>query len=205
MTLKLKSDFRQHIRAWHKEQLGFSERLDAQAGFVAGLDQVLSDSRVLGQVGERRTVLLYAPLSDEPAFNAERRLRDQGFGVAYPRIENKSEALLSVRRVSLENPDDWAPLTDRSSFADLSQPGDWTPCLSAQEIGMVLVPALGFNLQGYRLGRGKGFYDRFLGQVPQAVKVGVVWAEWSMLPFDADSWDVPVDVVLTEQQWRWVK
>ncbi|WP_461789048.1 5-formyltetrahydrofolate cyclo-ligase [Pedobacter sp.] len=40
------------------------------------------------------------------------------------------------------------------------------------KIDMVLVPLLAFDLRGYRVGYGKGFYDRFLSEI-ETVKVGV--------------------------------
>lgn len=61
----------------------------------------------------------------------------------------------------------------------------------------VLVPLYGFNSEGYRLGRGSGWYDRFLATQPQAVKVGVGF-EISRVHFIADPYDIPMDIVITE-------
>lgn len=43
-------------------------------------------------------------------------------------------------------------------------------------IDLVLVPGVAFTREGARLGRGKGYYDRFLPLVPQARKIGVGYA-----------------------------
>ncbi|MCF0160728.1 MAG: 5-formyltetrahydrofolate cyclo-ligase [Bacteroidaceae bacterium] len=48
-------------------------------------------------------------------------------------------------------------------------------------IDLVLVPGVAFTLGGARLGRGKGYYDRFLPQVPQAKLIGVCFP-YQVLP-----------------------
>ena len=63
-------------------------------------------------------------------------------------------------------------------------------------IDLVLIPLLAFDLQGYRVGYGKGFYDRFL-QNASAKKVGL-----SLFPpvdkiEDTDEHDVKMDLCLT--------
>ncbi len=61
------------------------------------------------------------------------------------------------------------------------------------EIDCILVPALGFDREFYRLGYGKGFYDRFLAQTGPIPTIGVGFREQmceELLP--RDSWDIPV-------------
>jgi 5-formyltetrahydrofolate cyclo-ligase len=65
------------------------------------------------------------------------------------------------------------------------------------EIDMVLVPLLAFDEQGYRVGYGKGFYDRFLEPLKNAQKIGV-----SLFPAidkidDIHANDVRLDLCLT--------
>jgi len=40
---------------------------------------------------------------------------------------------------------------------------------------LVLVPGLAFDRKGNRIGRGKGFYDRFLDEHPEILTIGVCW------------------------------
>lgn len=68
--------------------------------------------------------------------------------------------------------------------------------VSPEIIDVVLIPLLAFDKQGNRLGYGKGFYDRFLSQCPQAKKVGVSFFEpEDIIP--ADKFDIPLDECYT--------
>jgi 5-formyltetrahydrofolate cyclo-ligase len=59
-------------------------------------------------------------------------------------------------------------------------------------IEVVLVPALAMDLNGYRLGQGKGFYDRALKDLP-ALTIGIVFPyELLSQSLPIDSWDIPL-------------
>jgi len=62
----------------------------------------------------------------------------------------------------------------------------------------LLVPCLGFNAQGYRLGYGGGFYDRTLARGPRPKTLGVAYA-CLQADFDSDGHDVALDVIVTER------
>jgi 5-formyltetrahydrofolate cyclo-ligase len=53
------------------------------------------------------------------------------------------------------------------------QPVVSAPLIADQDISAVLVPALAFDPWGNRLGFGAGYYDRFLGRLPNVLKIGV--------------------------------
>ncbi|WP_229455892.1 5-formyltetrahydrofolate cyclo-ligase [Massilia sp. KIM] len=61
----------------------------------------------------------------------------------------------------------------------------------------LLVPCLGFNAQGYRLGYGGGFYDRTLAAAPRPLTLGIAYA-FQRVAFEGAAHDVPLDRVLTE-------
>lgn len=61
----------------------------------------------------------------------------------------------------------------------------------------LLVPCLGFNAQGYRVGYGGGFYDRTLAPGPRPSTVGIAYA-CQMVEFTGDAHDVALDRVITE-------
>lgn len=62
----------------------------------------------------------------------------------------------------------------------------------------LLVPCLGFNAQGYRVGYGGGFYDRTLAPAPRPRTVGIAYG-CQRVDFAGDAHDVPLDGVITEE------
>lgn len=79
---------------------------------------------------------------------------------------------------------------------------------TGQEMDLVLMPLVGFDLAGHRMGMGGGFYDRTFAfklnnpQVKNPILVG--WAhscqQTEQLP--NEPWDVPLDAVITEKGLR---
>jgi 5-formyltetrahydrofolate cyclo-ligase len=68
-------------------------------------------------------------------------------------------------------------------------------------LDMVLVPLLGFDQKGHRVGYGKGFYDRFLMQCSdECLKVGLNYFEPVDQLDDAGEFDVPLDICITPQE-----
>lgn len=72
------------------------------------------------------------------------------------------------------------------------------PCMP----DVVLVPCVGFTQDGWRLGYGAGYFDRFLAAHPEVVAVGVAWshAEVDREALPPQSHDVALAVVVTELQ-----
>lgn len=62
---------------------------------------------------------------------------------------------------------------------------------------VIVMPVMGYNPDGYRLGRGGGFYDRTILELPEAVTIGVV-ASFQKIDFNPDSHDCALDYIVTE-------
>lgn len=61
---------------------------------------------------------------------------------------------------------------------------------------LIVVPGMAFDADGHRLGRGKGYYDRFLEQHPDVPTIGLCF-DFQMLPHvPAESFDKPMNLVL---------
>ena len=78
-----------------------------------------------------------------------------------------------------------------------------TSRLSPEDLAVVLVPLLGFDQRGNRLGSGAGYYDRSFAfrRHPSSTRpllVGVGYAAQERSALDAADWDVPLDAVVTE-------
>lgn len=66
---------------------------------------------------------------------------------------------------------------------------------------VVLVPALAFDLDGNRVGRGQGYYDRFLARtgLSRATKIGVGWKFQLVREVPTESQDILLDYVCHEE------
>ena len=69
--------------------------------------------------------------------------------------------------------------------------------VAACEIDAVVVPGLAFTVDGARMGRGKGYYDKYLSQSDfAALKIGVCYREQLVPHIPTEPHDVPMDVVI---------
>ena len=66
-----------------------------------------------------------------------------------------------------------------------------------RRIDLIVVPGMAFDAKGRRLGRGKGFYDRFLIHPDlSARKIGICFPHQFVSSVPTDDFDVPVDEVI---------
>lgn len=85
--------------------------------------------------------------------------------------------------------------------------GVWDiPVPEKQEIvlpAMVLAPVVGFDRAGYRLGYGGGYFDRTLASMdPRPLAIGVGFAMQAIETIHPQSFDIPMDMVVTEAEVR---
>ncbi|MFL0353344.1 5-formyltetrahydrofolate cyclo-ligase [Xanthomarina sp. GH4-25] len=73
--------------------------------------------------------------------------------------------------------------------------------ISNQKIDVVFVPLLAFDLQGHRVGYGKGFYDRFLAECkPETIKIGLSFFEAETNIEDIFENDMALNYCVTPKQ-----
>jgi 5-formyltetrahydrofolate cyclo-ligase len=131
------------------------------------------------------SIALFAPQEFEPDLDLlwELGLLEHHL-VSYPRCEGRTLLFRTVSKLS-----DLCPgrLGIREPVGEAS-PG---------RLDLIVVPGLAFTANGNRLGRGGGFYDRFLSTIPgPTVKVGVCFAFQLLLEIPVESHDIKVDAVV---------
>lgn len=76
-------------------------------------------------------------------------------------------------------------------------------------LDLVLMPLVAFDDRGNRIGMGGGFYDRTFAfmarrqRFTRPLLVGTAFEFQRREHIDAQGWDVPLDAVVTDRQWRW--
>ena len=66
-------------------------------------------------------------------------------------------------------------------------------------IDVAIIPGMAFDAKGHRLGRGKGYYDRFLAKLsPSTYKIGLCFS-WQLVDYvPTDEHDIPMDEVIVQ-------
>lgn len=136
------------------------------------------------------TILFYHALPDElnlsDCFSEAIRL---GKTVALPRFNPRSECYEAAAFSG-----EWHGL-GRGAFS-IPEPGPEAPSVPLNRLDLLLVPGLGFDRHGARLGRGKGFYDRLLAQTA-GIKCGVCLDEQLVQALPREAHDIAMNCLLT--------
>ena len=137
-----------------------------------------------------RTVYAYASLSWEPdTWEILRALLSRGFRLALPRVEGREMRFYFVpdlKELSQSSMKIWEPKAD-------AVPADDSEAL-------VLVPGMAFSRDGARLGKGGGFYDRFLAAEPDHKTIALAYGFQLMEQIPTGVYDRPVDQIVTENE-----
>lgn len=66
--------------------------------------------------------------------------------------------------------------------------------------GIMVIPGIAFDEKGYRVGYGKGYYDRYLQENKVAQKISLVLELQMIEKVPYDAYDIPVDMIITEKR-----
>lgn len=157
-------------------------------------DQIGASIWEVPQISEARVLMLYASLPAEVSTDgiAEEAWR-RGVQVIYPRC------ITADRSMTLHRIDSIAGLNTGSY--GIREPGEDCPDVSVEEVDAVLMPGLGWDRRGNRLGRGAGYYDRLLSRPEwRAFTCGIFFAGQEFVRLPTDEWDIPLSTIVTERE-----
>jgi len=90
----------------------------------------------------------------------------------------------------------------REAYMGIREPVEGVPTPMG-DIDLVTLPGLGFDSFGNRLGRGKGFYDRFLAHKDYgAVSCAIAMEEQFVEAVPVNPHDMPIDMLVTDKEVR---
>ena len=136
---------------------------------------------------EARCIALFAAMGDEvPTQYALRGWLAMGKHLVVPRVEGDVMCFY-----------DYSPERMQVGAFGIEEPMGDVEC-PAEAIDLIIVPARAFTRRGERLGRGGGFYDKYMSLSDfRAVKYGVAFACQVFDSLPVDPHDIPVDGVFT--------
>jgi 5-formyltetrahydrofolate cyclo-ligase len=136
------------------------------------------------------SVLFFAPLPGEPdLWPLLEETLAAGKTVALPRFDPAEQSYVACRVQNLRTE------IIAGQFG-IREPVPRCVEIPFGRLDLILVPGMAFDLNGNRLGRGKGFYDRLLIEI-RGVKCGIGFDEQIAGEIPAGKLDMPMDFILT--------
>ena len=167
-----------------RKMLRQRESTDSAAEASAIISQLRHHPRIL----LARTLLLYSSLPDEvPTQELLDEFVSEGKTVLLPRVMNATEMQLC----RYTGPDD----LKQGAYGIMEPTGEIFT--NYPLIDIAIIPGMAFDKHGHRLGRGKGYYDRFLPLLTNAYKIGICYPSRLFDEIPVDDHDIMMDEVIS--------
>lgn len=134
-----------------------------------------------------KTVLMYYSLPDEPdTHDTINRLASMGKRILLPVVTGEETMILREYYGEKD--------LQKGSLSIMEPTGE--PFTAYEEIDVAVIPGMAFDTNGNRLGRGRGYYDRFLRPLPYIYKIGVCFDFQKLSCIPTDENDVRMQEIL---------
>lgn len=154
------------------------------------LDNLICGSiRELPEYKRACRILVYSPIRNEIDMNILfDNIKEDGKSTLFPRCFGDEMRFAEISSESL----------CRGSFGILEPPteSDYVSYFTSTDV--CILPCLAVDRNGYRLGYGGGFYDRFLVDFP-GIKIAAVYSDFVVDKIFFESFDIPADIIVTEE------
>ncbi|QOI99714.1 MAG: 5-formyltetrahydrofolate cyclo-ligase [Phycisphaeraceae bacterium] len=183
---RLKRETRDLVKA----RLAAMSDAERRAGSAAACARVLTLDRITA-LGRGAAVLSYAPMGVEvDVREIGRALLRRGVTVCLPRVDWGHSTMTAVRVESVDH----GLVSGRRGVAEPPDGEEIEP----GGLAVIVVPGVAFDASCVRLGRGGGFYDRFLGKPGvRAFTIGIGYDEQVVPRTPAEDADARMDAVVT--------
>ena len=136
------------------------------------------------------SVLTYVAIGSEvQTLPILHEMRKKGKKIYVPRVNSKKR---QIQMIELKNGKKLSPGTYGVPEPTLRKSRKEDP----KELDLAIIPGIGFDRRGVRLGRGMGYFDRFLKKAPKAYKIGLAFQCQIVKKLPYDQHDVMMDEVL---------
>ncbi|WP_304583160.1 5-formyltetrahydrofolate cyclo-ligase [uncultured Alistipes sp.] len=155
----------------------------------AASERIWAQVAASAEFAAARCVALFCSLADEPDTAAVLAAWSREKRIVVPRVEGETMQFY-----------DYDPATMACGAFGIAEPGPRAVRCRPEEIDLLVVPGVAFARSGLRLGRGKGYYDRYLAQPGmRACRIGVCYAHQLVADLPAEPHDAPMDRVVDDK------
>lgn len=149
----------------------------------------LIEGKIYPIINERHVIALYMALDNEVNLDSLIiRLIKAGKVIAIPKVENDSLTFYQIKNINDCN--------YSSNKFKIREPISGT-AIKKEDIEIIIIPGLAFDKNNNRLGRGKGYYDKYL-KGTSCYKIGVAFDEQLFDDIPHDENDIKMDEIITD-------
>ncbi len=177
LTIMTKTEIRREMKALNKAMQPGERRCAA--------DNIIAQTERLEAFKNAHTVALFCSLPDEPPTEEMIARWCRTKNIVLPRVEGDTMQFYPYDPAGM----------NKGAFG-ITEPTGETPTEPAQ-IDLIIVPGVAFTASGERLGRGKGYYDKYLSSPGfNATKVGICYAHQLRPELPCEPHDMKMDCVI---------
>lgn len=184
----MKKEFRKNVIKLRKEK---------SKDFISHNSDIITEKLLqLDCVKNANTIMLYLDFNNEVSTdNLINKLLHMGKIVASPITLKEERKLIPSQITDLQNGIQYGAYNIREPKPECS------PSIDIKDLDLVIVPAVAYDKNCYRLGYGGGFYDRFLENLrDDAVTVGIAFDLQIFDEIPKEDHDAQLDFIVTESK-----
>ena len=156
---------------------------------------ILSRIKKLKEYQDSQIVMFYLSYGSEVFTDTMiNEFLSDGKEVAVPVIQNPGDGIMTAVKIN--------KLEDcYEKVYGIRQPEfNESDVVSKEDVDLIFVPGIVFDLNGYRIGYGKGYYDRWLDGTDVSKRVGLAFEVQLIDKIPNGQYDLPVSKILTEKR-----
>lgn len=175
-----------------KELISRRKNMDKSYRVISD-EMIYNNLKACHEIADASVILTYISTEIEvDTIRFIKKMLGLGKTVAAPRCEGKN-----MRFIKISSLDD----LKEGAFGIPEPKGDEE--ITDFSKGVCITPALSFNENGFRLGYGGGFYDRFFEKF-DGISVGICYESF-MGEIPLEEFDRPIDILITEKETRYIQ
>lgn len=176
------------------DYLKIRDRLEPTLRFAYS-NIILSKIKKMKEYQNSRIVMFYLSYGSEVVTDAMiNEFLSDGKEVAVPVIQNPGDGIMTAVKINkLEDCFDKVYGIRQPEFNE-------DEVVAKKDIDLIFVPGIVFDINGYRVGYGKGYYDRWLEGTDISKRIGLAFEVQLIDKIPYGKYDLPVGRILTEKR-----
>lgn len=186
----MKSDINR-LKIKLREQVSESKRKYSAEELQEMSQEVLAVLEITGKFGDARKICIYNAMAGEveTRFFVDKWMREKEF--YFPVVDGQD---IVLRKVAEDTVYEKSPIGVYEPVGENFQ--------DYKKLDLIVVPGVAFDRQCNRLGRGKGYYDRFLAET-NVHKIGICFDFQLFDSIPVAEYDVKMDMIVSENDLIW--